>query len=74
MNEAVKKAGKIGGGCAMAVLCYGDFKDGLGNRHLADALIYSDGHQNQLSPINNYATIMDVCRTQESLHTSHQRK
>ena len=74
VNEAIKKAGRIGRGRAMAVLCHGDFKDGMGNRYLSDDLIYADGRENRAFKINDYATIMDVCVTQESLYASRRHK
>jgi hypothetical protein len=56
------------------VLCYGDFKDGLGQRYVADDLIFSDGRKNRAFKINDYASMMDVCMTQEASYNSRRRK
>lgn len=74
VNEAIKKAGRIGNGRALAVLCYGDFKDGLGQRYLANDLIFSDGRTNRGFSINDYASMMDVCMTQENSYKARRRK
>jgi len=74
VNEAIKKAGRVGNGRAMSVLCYGDFKDGLGQRYLADDLIFSDGRENRAFRINAYASMFDICMTQEASYKSRRRK
>jgi hypothetical protein len=74
VNEAIKKAGRVGNGRAVSVLCYGDFKDGLGQRYVADDLIFSDGRKNRAFKINDYASMMDVCMTQEASYNSRRRK
>ncbi|WP_208281310.1 hypothetical protein [Massilia oculi] len=74
VNEAIKKAGRVGKGRAMSVLCNGDFKDGLGQRSLADDLIYPDGRVNPIFKVNDYANMMDVCITQETSYNSRRRR
>lgn len=74
VNEAIRKARPVGNGRAMSVLCKGDFKDGLGQRYLADDLISPDGRANPAFAINDYATMMDVCVTQEAQYRSRRRK
>lgn len=74
VNEAIKKAGRVGKGRAMSVLCNGDFKDGLGQRYLADDLIYPDGSVNPAFKVNDYASMMDVCINQEASYNSRRRR
>lgn len=74
VNEAIKKAGRVGKGRAMSVICNGDFKDGLGKRYLADDLIYPDGRVNPAFKVNDYANMMDVCITQEASYNSRRRR
>lgn len=74
VNEGIKKAGRIGKGRAMSVLCHGDFKDGLGQRYLADDLIYPDGRANSAFKVNDYASMMDVCIAQEASYHSRRRR
>lgn len=74
VNEAIRKARPVGNGRAMSVLCKGDFKDGLGQRYLADDLISPDGRANPAFAINDHATMMDVCVTQEAQYRSRRRK
>jgi len=73
VNQAIMRAGRVGNGRAMSVLCHGDFKDGLGRRYLADDLIFSDGRANRAFKINDYATMLDVCATQEASYKSRRR-
>lgn len=74
VNAAIKKARPVGNGRAMSVICRGDFKDGMGQRYLADDLITPEGRPNPAFAVNDYAVMMDICVTQEMQYRARQRK